>query len=235
MKKELFPFMFLMVTIVFSSCANNEEGENYTKNETETVVGIQSTLSRSEMLNVQKSFVGCFYGAHRRAEEVLSESDAQQMLSPLVADGTAIVAQIQEAARSGELGMTAQESLQLETMTAEQLAELSFVVYNLNDPLMMDELFAYIQQEIDSNVMPLSDEPGAYSRKELVDCLTIAFGIGEISGLFGYLDGTYTVMTARTAFQIARGFVGRTLGWIGLAYTAYEYGNCLLSKKKGNK
>lgn len=235
MKKVLFPFMFLMGFTMLSSCTNNEESDSNTKNESPKVSGIQSTLRRSEMLDVQKSIVGCFYGAHRRAEEVLSETDAKQMLSPLVADGTAIVGQIQEAAKAGELEMTAQEALQLETMTDEQLAKLSFVVYNLNDPLMMDELFSYIQQEIGSNAIPISDEPGAYTKKELVDCLTVAFGLGTIFGLYSYIDGTYTIMTASTAFQIARGFIGRTMGWIGLAYAAYEYGNCLHSKKKGNQ
>ena len=220
---------------MLSSCDKNEGNDCTTNKAKETVTEVQSTLTRSEMLNVQKSLVGRFYGSHRRAEEMLSESDAQEMLTPLVEDGTAIVGQILEAAKVGQLEITTQEVLQLETMTGEQLAELSLVVYNLNDPFMMDGLFSYIQQEIDTNAIPISDMPGAYTKKELVDCLTVAFGLGSISGLYSYIDGTYTIMTANTAFQIARGFIGRTMGWIGLAYAAYEYGNCLHSKKKGNR
>lgn len=235
MKKVFISFMFLVGVTMLFSCDNIIENDYNVNNATETITEVQSTLTRSEMLNVQKSLVGCFYGAHRRAEEVLSESDAQEMLIPLVEDGTAIVGQIQEAVKTGQLEITAQEAVQLEAMTDEQLAELSLVVYNLNDPFMMDELFAYIQQEIDTNAIPISDEPGAYTKKELVDCLTVAFGLGTIFGLYSYIDGTYTIMTASTAFQIARGFIGRTMGWIGLAYAAYEYGNCLHSKKKGNQ
>ena len=235
MKKVLFPFMFLMGVTMLSSCTNNEESDSNTKNESPKVSGIQSTLRRSEMLDVQKSIVGCFYGAHRRAEEVLSETDAKQMLSPLVADGTAIVGQIQEAAKAGELEMTAQEALQLETMTDEQLAELSFVVYNLNDPLMMDELFSYIQQEIDSNAIPISDEPGAYTKKELVDCLTATIGATFGFGAFDYIWNTAELITAKTAFRLAMTFIGRTTGWISMAMAMYEYGNGLHSKKKGNQ
>lgn len=37
-------------------------------------------------------------------------------------------------------------------------------------------------------------------------------------------------MTATNALQIARGLIGRTVGWIGIAYSAYKFGKCLRNR-----
>ena len=234
MKKNLSSVLSLLVVVLLTmtSCDSNEQSENDQNNTLKTSTEIRSTLSHNDFLNVQKSIISRFYGAHTRAEEVLSETEAQQMLDPLAIDGAAIVDQIQGAVQAGEFEITAAEALQLEELSSEQLAELSFVINNLNNPSVMDELFSYIHQNIDPDMPPILYEPGAYTRQDLVDCLTVAFGLAVISGLWGYIDGTYSLMTATTAFNIVRALVSRTLSWVGIAYAAYEYANCLHSKKK---
>lgn len=71
-----------------------------------------------------------------------------------------------------------------------------------------------------------------YTKDELIDCLSFAIGFSAISSIYRYLDGTASLMTAKTAFQIGRGLIGRTLGWVGLAIVTYDYVDCLRSKKK---
>lgn len=219
MKKLFYSFMLLIGVVVMSSCNKDADTTSIANK------GIQSSLSRTEMLNVQKSIVSHFYGAHHRAEYMMSEAEAQKLLSPLVKDGKSVRDQILKAAEVGELKINPEETQQLIDMKDEQLAGLSFAVYVVQDPAVMDDLFGLIDINVGGG-----KQISSYSKKELIDCLSFAVGLGAISGLYSYVDGTASLITARTAFAMARAFIGRTLGWIGVAYAMYEFADCLHSK-----
>ena len=48
----------------------------------------------------------------------------------------------------------------------------------------------------------------------------------------GYISGTAAMMSARTALQLAGAFVGRTLGWVGVAWALYDFGKCVHDRHK---
>lgn len=234
MFKKAFKIVSLMAIafVALSSCNQSEETESqndFASNDTLQVSEVQSKLGVSEMLGVQKSVITCFYGAHTRAENLMSEGEAKKIFEPLIEDGNNIRAQIQESVQKGEFEMSELELQQLSEMTDEQLAQLSFVIYNIENPATMEMVFNMIESQWQDDPI-LLDEPTAYTRAQLLDCLSFAIGLDAVSGLWGYISGTAGLITAKTAWGIAAAFIGRTLGWVGLAYTAYQYADCLHSK-----
>lgn len=66
-------------------------------------------------------------------------------------------------------------------------------------------------------------------RSEITKCLADAFGLGAGFGLI--LKGA-TTMTIEGLVTLAISVSGRAIGWVGLAYTAYDLTMCLIEESK---
>ena len=126
--------------------------------------------------------------------------------------------QLIEAAKNNELSISDEEFEDMQNMDDSQLAALAYFTFSLTDETLVE----------DDEDIELDED--ACTWKDIKDCLFEAVGRELVSGIEGYIQGTKTLMTATTALQIARGFFTRTLGWIGVAYSAYKFGRCLRNR-----
>ena len=62
---------------------------------------------------------------------------------------------------------------------------------------------------------------------ELTHCLQDAFGLG--AG-FTAIYMAATKMSIKGLATLAISVLGRTVGWVGLAYTAYQFTSCLIDE-----
>lgn len=79
--------------------------------------------------------------------------------------------------------------------------------------------------------LTIDGEPLRLTSADVKDCLSVSISVGVFGGLFDYGYGTYSLITARTALNIGLSLAGRTIGWVTLASSIYEFAKCL--KKRG--
>lgn len=151
------------------------------------------------------------------SEEIhdLTDTEAKCILSPLVTYGVDIRDQLLQAAENDELLITLEERELLENMDDSQLAGLAYFSHALAEQTTAED---EEENELDEF---------AYTVQDVKECLTVAMGIDIALDLYRYFKGTSALMTAKTALQIGKAFMKRTMGWIGIAYTAYKFGRCL--------
>lgn len=146
------------------------------------------------------------------------ELRARQILAPLVEEGVQIRDELIALSEAGKLEVKSTELMQIKDMDETQLAQFAFLA---------DECAKREDKEISSEYAI-----GRYSIDDLTSCMTAAIGFDAFSGAFGYITGTAGLITARTALQLGVSVVGRTLGWIGVAWAIYDYEKCLRSRRR---
>lgn len=93
---------------------------------------------------------------------------------------------------------------------------------------------AYCNHKLDFKILPppAGDEEIDLEARWL-ECLTEAFGIKDIVGVVknvqNIIKGTTALINATTIRQVAFALGKRYLGYIGLAYTLYQYVDCMTS------
>lgn len=84
------------------------------------------------------------------------------------------------------------------------------------------------------NDINLTPEQRELAKEDYIDCLAYGLiGVKGVPATADYMWFTGKLATATTAKQIAFAFFKRSLGWIGAAYAAYEYSECIKSKRRG--
>ena len=67
------------------------------------------------------------------------------------------------------------------------------------------------------------------------ECLTLTTGLSLISGLGDYIGTTVGLISAKTVLKIVIKLGARSLGWISLMATIYEFVECVNEKKQGTE
>lgn len=154
----------------------------------------------------------------RAAGEELTEEEARIILKPFIKDGLQLQNQI--LLQQNELGLSATEVYEIENMTEDQLAEMSFTFQTIYNSAVRTQ---------------------SISQQDIIDCLLTALGVNGIVDGFEtlfeaksfrrYISGTKMLITAKNAKQLLMAFGKRTAGWVGIAYMVYEFGDCLSNKQ----
>lgn len=146
------------------------------------------------------------------------EAKAKEVFSPYVQDGTTIRDEVIACASAGTLNVSPEEMRDFENLDEVSLAGMAYY---------MSILTVVEKQE----PLTIDGQPLRLTTANVAECLTFALGFDAISGITGYISGTRGLITATTALDIGLSFMGRTLGWVGLAYTTYQFVRCI--KKHG--
>lgn len=208
-------FLFFALVTLFVGCTQENELLKNQKGE----ILMDSHVSKDHFNGVNKKIRTLF--ATTRSENVISEDEAMKILSPLVESGKEIREDFISLQSKGEINISSNEMSELCEMDDSQLAELAYFM----------EAATQVSYEDYSGLEEYSSKM-KYKFQDFVDCLSFATGVSVISGLYGYVDGTAGLITAKTAWKIARVFIGRTLGAVGVAIAIYDFGDCMYKKSK---
>lgn len=209
MKKRI--FILCACCMALFSCGNsNDEISNY-ENEANNETVLKTELSSSVVESVvdkiddvmSKEMSTRTVGG---VGYVISEEEAKELLAPFVEEGKRLREKVLADMRDNPRDYPAGAGIELLNMTDDQLAEFGYTVY-----------------EYDTNPKLVM-----YGTAPWVSCIGDALGIGR--DLYKYISGTKQLLTARTTFMIAKSFLKRTLGWVGVAYGIYEYTKCMNGK-----
>ena len=206
----------ILLAAVISSCissfffASCSDEVNNTKKETDGVL-ITCNISDKQIKDINKKMQDLFNVSRTNSAVSITEEQAMDILSPLIPQGLSIRNQIVNNAELGNLNISADELQLLLNMDDSQLAELAY----------------YIVTDADIDPELYDDGMKKYTGQQLLDCLSTAIGLDAVTGLWGYIDGTATLVSASSAWTIGRALIGRTLGWVGVAYAIYSYVECL--------
>ena len=197
----------ILLAAVISSCissfffASCSDEVNNTKKETDGVL-ITCNISDKQIKDINKKMQDLFNVSRTNSAVSITEEQAMDILSPLIPQGLSIRNQIVNNAELGNLNISADELQLLLNMDDSQLAELAYYIVTVAD----------IDPEL------YDDGMKKYTGQQLLDCLSTAIGLDAVTGLWGYIDGTATLVSASSAWTIGRALIGRTLGWVGVAY-----------------
>lgn len=172
---------------------------------------ITCNISDKQIKDINKKMQDLFNVSRTNSAVSITEEQAMDILSPLIPQGLSIRNQIVNNAELGNLNISADELQLLLNMDDSQLAELAYYIVTVAD----------IDPEL------YDDGMKKYTGQQLLDCLSTAIGLDAVTGLWGYIDGTATLVSASSAWTIGRALIGRTLGWVGVAYAIYSYVECL--------
>ena len=146
------------------------------------------------------------------------EAKAKEIFSPYVQDGITIRDEVIRCASAGTLNVSPEDMRNFENLDEVSLAGLAYY---------MSILTVVEKQE----PLTIDGEPLRLTSADLKDCLSLSLGFDTASGIIGYISGTRGLITASTAFDLGLSFIGRTFGWVGLAYCTYQFVQCI--KKHG--
>lgn len=158
------------------------------------------------------------YSDFEEMDDEQLEAKAQEIFSPYVQDGITIRDEVISYASSGSLNVSSEDLQKFENLDEVSLAGMAYY---------MSILTVVEKQE----PLTIDGEPTKFTSADFADCLSVAIGINAAKGIYRYISGTKSLITASTAFSIGLSLMKRTLGWAGVAYSIYEFGTCL--KKKG--
>ena len=190
-------FVTILVLLVFClcSCSNEEQIEKKQEN---VYLSLKSSLTQEDYFAMSKRFVKT---VDTRAT-LNDENYCHEVLKPLIKDGELIRKQILEQTVNSE-----NDSLEVfKKMTDEELASLSFLVYNINE----------IENSEDVNATR------AYiSSNRLRNCLSFAIGLSAIRNLS--VRGVINAATLRRALMA----IGkRWLGYVGVVLMVADFYDC---------
>ena len=176
----------------------------------------------TDLLNSINANLAERLGTDTRTNVAMTEQEAQEILSPLVQQGCEMRNELVQLAEDKKIDLSAMEVKELKDMKDQELAE-----------------FAYFMQAVTQEEFADYDEMHAvslehkYTRDDVWECFKYAVGLQDLEYAVWYYQGTKALMSAKRAFSIIKPIIKRTAGWIGLAYTIYQFGDCLHGKKSG--
>lgn len=204
--------------VCVTSCNNDSSESASAAEQQDSLFCYESSITPEVYNDVTNQIYNAIKYSTRAAGEELTEEQAFVVLKPFVKDGRQLQNQI--LLQQNELQLTSTEVSEIENMTEDQLAELSFTFQTIYNSAVTTQS---VRQE------------------DIIDCLMVATGIDDIvdiaKALFGssypamYVQGTRMLITAKNARQLLRAFGVRTVGWVGVAYMVYEFGDCIKSKQ----
>lgn len=146
------------------------------------------------------------------------EAKAKEIFSPYVQDGISIRDEVIRYASEGLLDESPEDIQKFENLDEASLAGVAYFM----------SILAIVEKE---EPLTIDGEPLRLTSADVNDCLSLALGFDVVGGITGYISGTRGLITASTAFDLGLSLMGRTLGWVGLAYCTYEFVQCI--KKHG--
>ncbi len=146
------------------------------------------------------------------------EAKAKETFSPYVQDGITIRDEVIRCTSEGSLNESSEDIQNFENLDEVSLAGMAYY---------MSILTVVEKQE----PLTIDGEPLTLTKDAFFDCLSLSLGFDTVSGITGYISGTRGLITASTAFDLGLSLMGRNLGWVGLAYSAYQFVRCI--KKHG--
>lgn len=187
-------FIFFVFVCILCSCTDDSVVSNANK---DVYLDLETTLSETDYKNVSENMLTI---VNTRAT-LNDEECCRKALKPLVEDGKRIKEQILEQLD----GNYENDSLKfLKDLTEEELASLSFMVYNINSIENMD-----------------NQATRALSSARIRSCLGAAIGISAIRELG--VGGVIRATTLRRAlFAIGK----RYLGYIGVVLMVADFYDC---------
>lgn len=204
--------------ICVTSCNNDSSESASAAEQQDSLFCYESSITTEEYNDVTNQIHNAIKYSTRAAGEELTEEEARIVLKPFVKDGRQLQNQI--LLQQNELQLTPTEVSEIENMTEDQLAELSFTFQTIYNSAVTTQ---------------------SVSQQDIIDCLMVATGIDDfkdfVRDLFGsngaklYYQGTKMLITAKNARQLLVGFAKRTAGWVGVAWMVYEFGDCISSKQ----
>lgn len=207
--------MILFITLY--SCSSDNDLELVEPSVLNTQLSYEKYISTKAEL--EKLFNGMEIDARKTRVADLSVIDVDEiddellvekthdLLEHWVADGVAIRNNILYSVNNGSLTLTDEEVEVLENMDDAGAAGMAYMI-NLYEIEVIKE------------------------GRSLMNCLNAPTLLGLGSGAFSYVDGTIGLMSAKTAISLGRAFVGRTLGWVGVAMVLYDIHKCMNSGGK---
>ena len=207
------------VIIGMSACSEHEtETPTVAEKQTESTMVIDGGVSEDVYKDATFKIWHAIKYSSRAAGNELTASEATQMLQPFIDDGRMIQQQILQ--NKDKYHLTIDESQAMMRMTDAQLAEMSFTlttVYN-------DAVTQGVSQ--DDIIDCLIQATGLNDLEAIIDILTEGGQIGS------YVKGTKMLINAKTSKALIKAFAKRTSGIIGVAWTVYDFTDCLNNKSK---
>ena len=211
---------FAVLIICLCSCHNNNDEQTISEVR-EMVISSHVPDSLLEKVNVHL-FSEYFENPTRSAME-LTEVEAKTIMAPLVSAGTQIIDDLFLLSQEGKITFSEEEYCALNNIDDASLAGLAYSVATMEH-----------YKKFDLTMEDGRVKEYKYTKEEIFDCLWFALvGRGGAANATQYIYFTGELMSAATAKQIAMAFFRRTLGWIGVAYAAYQFADCLRTKSNG--
>lgn len=219
MKKFL---IFCITVFVFSGCSQEELQPK--SNEAENASLDVTCLDDPIYDKATNQIMALFARPKLRKLSVDSlesvELECQEILSPLVSNGEQLQEELLEFVESGTLELTQEEQEMLEEMTDEELAAFSYYMHAITDT------------DTDTDIdLGEAGSKIKYTTANVIDCISVATGVDAIMSIIDIAENTAALITARTAWQVARICIKRYLGWVGLACAIYDFSNCMISHR----
>lgn len=199
--------------------ACNNEASEFLNEASSSAVYLTSNITPREYADVINKVKNTINHSARATGNELTVDEAKFILKPLANEG--LVLQDQLLTRKDELSLSAQDTKIIENLTEDQLAELAFTFYTIYDE---------------------ASRTQGLKGADIIDCLKQATGINDLGDVLthSYSDsspyliynGTKMLVSAKTAKQIICALSKRAVGWVGVAWMVYEFGDCIHSKQK---
>lgn len=144
-------------------------------------------------------------------KQILSEERAESLMQPLIA-------QSEKLLESFDL---LKEVKSNQEYTDRGIIALAMLIYERERRILSSgEKYSQSQGEIQQKVATITS-------REIGDCLATAFGL---SAGFAAIYHVSTKMTIKGLMTFALAVIGRSLSWVGWAFTAYNLANCLMEE-----
>ena len=209
------PLFTLGIVLTFmNSCSSEEQNELAQVKKSQFYVISNLSVQEYNALTLKiNNFIK--FSSRSNGNEV-TETEAQELLKPLINDGYNIQRQI--ISNTEDLGLTFEETENIQNFTDDQLAELSFLL----------------------NTICSDASAKGVSFNDIIDCLSRALGIDDVKSLIdlgvdisqgtAYYNGTKMLMNATTMKKILKAVGLRTYGMVGVIFMVYDFTDCINSK-----
>jgi len=217
MKLKHFLIMFF-VTFMLFSCNQNDDNIDKKVDEKGSLLSTKNDKSMYEQIT--NDILNLIDEQQKtRSTDLISEEEAKTIVEPLSYKGAEIVDELILLAQEDKLEMSEEEIAEMQALQPDQLAAIAYFLHST-------QLAVDSSSPTDASI-PNIPKGAKYDWRDVQHCIWSATGLEAITGLYGYVDGTVSLITAKTAFSMARAFIGRTLGWIGVAYAIYDFSVCM--------
>lgn len=227
-------FCYAVLLIFATSCSTSELVMKEDAPVEYTIIGSEEILSLAEEIStdMENYEISCSRATSEEmnANLIQTEKAIAQKSEPLVKRGVQMrneLVQIRNDSPDLQL-VTDKEFDMIMNMTDDQLASAMLQIDAMSEYFVLMQLD---EMKISSNLY--------------VDCLLYATGVNDIvhiangilnfsltGGSFGLIvNGTKTIINAKTASKLLLGFAKRTAGWIGVGLMMIDFSTCVKNGK----